>query len=277
VDKALEANLTLEFASCLLVSQDDDAWEAVITLLTELDKTNSAFSDRVLARCRLLSADYIHDHGGLYEVLSLSQQLGEDLADERDQRRAQAGHVAPQDAAHFLRLINQASLEDILTSRASDPLTREYFSLLNSRQIASQSQLGNGSGCETAPQQLASLLREAPLLTGKKADLPPAASISQPRPLLESLAWLAKHDSKLHAQRLQELAYLANILLAGHANRHRRYRPAEAAQQVLEICEKGMEYLAGRKKLNDPANGNILLLEHDAVNLFKLGWKLYQG
>jgi len=48
-------------------------------------------------------------------------------------------------------------------------------------------------------------------------------------------------------------------------------------KRMLEICEKGMEYLADRKKLNDPAKGNILLLEHDAVNLFKLGWKLYQG
>jgi hypothetical protein len=56
-----------------------------------------------------MSREYIADNGGLYEVLSAEQMLEEDLAAERETRRAQHGYVAPSAAAAFLRLARKAS------------------------------------------------------------------------------------------------------------------------------------------------------------------------
>jgi hypothetical protein len=268
VDKALEANLTLEFGPYLLVSKDDAAWDAILSLLTELDENDTQLLERILARCQHLSADFIQDHGGLYQVLTLRQQLEDDLGEQREQRRAARGHLAPQDAAHFLQIISLASLNEIVKAQGPDPITRAYFSAWPAQHPGAASE--SPAAVDAAP--LLPRLQAAPL---PAAHLPAGGgAVSPTQPLLAALAWLAKADPACHARRMQEIAYLANVLLVGQPFNNRRYRPVEAAQAALEICMQGMNYLLRNKTGQDQLSGNRLLREQTAVKFFKLGWKL---
>jgi hypothetical protein len=269
VDKALEANLKWEFGAYLLLAKDDELWDPMLALLAELDVDDAPLLERVLARCRHLSADFIQDHGGLYQVLTLAQQLEDDLADEREQRRAGRGHIASQDAAHFLQLISQDSLAELEKSQTQDPVTWAYFSAWDAPAAAASPLPGPAPA--DAPQ-LSQILRGARF--PQAAALPGSGREPQTQPLLHALAWLAAENPACHARRLQELAYLANLLMAGHTHQNRRYRPAEAAQAVLEACARGLDYFTRTKGMPEAISWNQGLQTQNAVKLFKLGWKM---
>ena len=55
-----------------------------------------------------MSTDYIEDNGGLYEVLTSDETFEADVAGDREDRRAEKGHVAPSSAAAFLKLAPKA-------------------------------------------------------------------------------------------------------------------------------------------------------------------------
>ena len=66
-----------------------------------------------------MSGGYIEENGGLYEVLTSEEMLEADVAGERADRRASAGHVAPADAAAFLAMDGD--------DPSRDAITRAYF------------------------------------------------------------------------------------------------------------------------------------------------------
>jgi hypothetical protein len=81
------------------------------------------------------------------------------------------------------------------------------------------------------------------------------------------MAALAERDASLHARRMGELGYLANVLIAGCASGGRRLRPVEAAEAATATCNLGLEQLA----LADPA---AALAATEADRLFRIGWHL---
>jgi hypothetical protein len=56
-----------------------------------------------------------------------------------------------------------------------------------------------------------------------------------------SLLELRERDATLHAQRTEELGFLANVLVAGSRHDGRPYRPVEAIECALAVCSLGLE------------------------------------
>jgi NAD(P)-dependent dehydrogenase (short-subunit alcohol dehydrogenase family) len=50
---------------------------------------------------------------------------------------------------------------------------------------------------------------------------------------------LAEKDAAVFAARSEEIAYLANVLVAGASIDGRRYRPAEAVREAVEVVQSG--------------------------------------
>ena len=63
-----------------------------------------------------------------------------------------------------------------------------------------------------------------------------------------TLAARAEAGDPAHASRRDELAYLANVLLAASAPLPRRLRPVEAVELALAVCDWA---LAARKRVDD--------------------------
>ena len=82
------------------------------------------------------------------------------------------------------------------------------------------------------------VLRDRPI-----ALLPPVSPDAEARlaAIRVYLLDAAEADPAAHARRTAEIAYLANVLVAGCAFRSRRFTKAEAAEAVLATCNLGLE------------------------------------
>jgi hypothetical protein len=88
---------------------------------------------------------------------------------------------------------------------------------------------------------------------------------------------LCADDPGLFAERSEELAYLANVLVAGCSFQQRRLRPIEALRAVMASCSLGL-WLAspvapsGRRG-SDPVRQALATLRRlPADGLFRMGW-----
>jgi hypothetical protein len=239
IDKALESAPTFELDELLLVGLDHRRFDVVTTLLVALDKEHRDLLRRLLERLRDLDDLRIEEDGGLYEVLSAGESLAEDVAGEREDRRAREGYVAPSLARSFLARARLEGLDD-----EPDPVARIYFREFEPR--------AGGPAATGGRAALAALPEGIPGDTGP----------GRAGRLTAALAVLLESDPEAHDRVLAELSFLANALVAGHGVRGRALRPAEAASAALEICELGL----GRKPW-DPARVG-------AVALFRRGWRL---
>jgi len=68
---------------------------------------------------------------------------------------------------------------------------------------------------------------------------------------------------------MEELAYLANVLIAGHGIDGRRYRLFEAAETAMAVCNLGLRHL-----LEAGEDADRIVREESAVKLFRVGWHL---
>jgi hypothetical protein len=69
----------------------------------------------------------------------------------------------------------------------------------------------------------------------------------------------------LFAERLEELAFLLNVMVAGCGLEGRQLRPAEAAEVVLALCEVGLAQLEDAQRA---------VSDNGADTLFRVGWHL---
>jgi hypothetical protein len=265
VDKALESCLWEELDSYQLVSRRHDGWDSVLAAVLALDRDHHDFLVRVLDRCCRMSAEYIEENGGLQEVLTSEEMLEGDVAGEREDRRAEAGYVAPAAAASFLSL---AERDGGGPATEHDPVTRAYFRGLGRKNTPSASRAGR-----TAPPAgggLRALLDAEGISAPAGVPLLPAAArrdaAGEPT-LAAAMRRLAAEDPGAFAERAEEMAYLTNVLVAGCAFRGRRLRPVEAAAAVVAACDHGLSLARG------PREPWVVLRAHPADGLFRLAWR----
>jgi uncharacterized protein DUF6178 len=267
VDKALESSLSQELGKYLVVARHPDGWDAVLAVLLALDEQHHDFLVGLLERSCYLSSEYIEDNGGLYHVLTASEQLAGDVASDREDRRAREGFVAPQAAASFLALARMGRAGE-------DAITQAYWRSLESTPPPSDD-AGRPAGSEgVAP--LTHLLQEAEVLPAQ----PPVALLGAgdragdtgtPALLREALGWLREEDAHLLSRRMRELGYLSNVLLAGASHDGRALRAVEAAQAAVAVCNLGLERHLAREGVSHTA-GHVLV-EKGLVELFGVGWQ----
>jgi hypothetical protein len=290
VEKALESCLCEEIGEFRIISRAHDGWDSILSVLLALDRDHHTFLQRLLERCAHVAWEFIEDNGGLYEVLTSEEMLEADAAGEREDRRAESGYVAPSAAASFLALARTQDLPAGPTASERDPITRAYFRQLSPRTTSKRNEdTDTGPRFSTKADPLLRLLREADvlppamserLLTSAQVDLSDAPDDAQEArasedarlPFSEAIRTLARRDPLLHAERMQELAYLANVLLAGCSLEGRALRPVEAARAVTATCNLALEQELTRASSAPSA----LVEQHHADGLFRMGWRLLQ-
>jgi hypothetical protein len=248
-EKALESCLTEELEDYQLIWRGGDGWDNVLAALLALDRDHHSFSSELLERCANLSREHIDDNGGLYAVLSSEDMLEADLHAERETRRSAAGYVAPSAAAAFLRLAALETNETPYTEH--DPLTRAYFRELSpspSGPAQARASAGSLLGAGDAAQQ------EEPLL-------------------IRALRAVAESDPATFAMRSEELAYLVNVLVAGHSVDDRRLRPYEAVRLAIATVSRGLALLETTAPRDAVSAAAARLLRYPCDGLFRLAWR----
>lgn len=293
LERALDAPLFEEWEEFRLLARDPMHWDMVWTALLALDRDHHDVLRAILEHCCALSSEYIEEHGGLYEVLTSEEMLESDVAGEREDRRAAEGFVAPADARSFLELARRG--EQLETQ---DPVTKAYFRARAGGKPArpAESAARAISTKLMAPaadvSRLVDLLedagvvgptRQSPLAalsagsaTAKqrgervRVEDSPLSVAEKPVQLLQAaLIELRLQQDEIFAQRIEELGYLANALIAGSSGR--RPRPVEALEQAIAICNTGLERALGADR--SLARAVELLDKTPADQLFRRGYR----
>lgn len=245
-EKALESCLYEEWEEFRLVSRHAASWDVVLDTLLALDRDHHELLRQILERCCHMSSEFIAENGGLYDVLTSDEMLESDVRAERDDRRAARGYVAPSDARSFLALARSGAEEG-----TRDAITRAYFRELGTLESRAAAPVAAAGG---SISRLMKLLHEAGLgdapvalrRSSKRVKALPASdrALTAPRPgakLERALSELRQRASEVYAARLEELSYLANVLVSGWVEAGRRLRPIEALELALDICEAAFE------------------------------------
>jgi hypothetical protein len=299
IDKALDSHPCEEWEELMLVARDPRTWEAVLTALLALDRDHHSLLRRILDRCADACAEHIDDNGGLYNVLSSDELLEADEGRERDDRRASEGYVAPSDARSFLALARQAPP----ATDERDAVTRAYFRELDRKASERQRQppapataellgllaaaSGDASGTTTKAAPPNTMLpaagRRAKAHAAKahaaKAPAEPSSTALAPAApeslLARALNELSEADAAIHAERLDELAYLANVLVAGEPNQGRQFRPIEALETAASVCDEALHRELSERNVPESARlaaARELLRTRHLELLFRAGW-----
>lgn len=254
-DKQLEGRLGHEFDQYWVVAREEEGWDAILDVLTSLSARAPRLFDRVLARCAALTDDAAAEEGGYAALLSADDALVEEAADDRDERRSAAGFVAPPAAKSLLGVLRRARVEDILAESAIDPVVATYLPALDEEDT-----LSAVPPSADAAALAAWLAAEETRAQGGARALPSPALAG---PFARAMQALRDGDSVAWRRCRRDLAFLANVLVAGEA-----LRPAEAAEAVVATCDRGNRLAAERA----PSRAEAALAQPwGVVWLFRLG------
>lgn len=204
LDKVIDSSLSYELENYVLFSRDHGAWDALITILADLDTHHFSTLSPILDRCAGLLMDQAGDENeGLYDLLTTEDQLIEDVAHEREKRREAEGFVSPANARAFLKLCEAPSFPP-------DRLT---------------------------PPQL---LRKpgAPSAVAPKNPLIPAIPVEANR--FQKVFEIFRKYPEEFPLFSEQLGYLANVLMSGWNWNGRSPHAAKAMEIVLDVCERDL-------------------------------------
>jgi hypothetical protein len=273
LEKALDSSLCEEWEEFRLIARDHRAFDSVLQALLALDREHHDVLRRILERCCAASAEHIDDNGGLYAVLSSDEMLESDARAERDDRRGASGYVAPSDARSFLALARQGLGDDA----ERDPVTRAYFrELERDGEPSAPKRSRKPSSARRAPEPKAPEVAELVGLLEEAGATAQAALVSAPGDALlaRALTQLSETHPAIHAERLDELGFLANVVVAGEPHGGRRYRPIEALELVVTVVGEALEreLAATRARAGDATAASAHLRERHLDQLFRRGW-----
>jgi hypothetical protein len=291
IDKALESALNLELEEFRLVARAPEGWDTLVAVLLELDRSHHAHLRRLLERCSAIASEHIEDNGGLYQVLTSGETLETDVAADREDRREQQGFVAPSSAASFLALAHTTPLAALVAADRPDPITRAYFAAYGpgredeaggKRRAERERGSAAAAGRELAPVaariELMAILEDAEVLPRGAPPLleaAPGAGTRAPTLFQRAVQTRRGRDVSLYDRRLQEVSYLANVLIAGCALDGRAFRPLEATEASIATCSLGLDHLLASLPTSQRETQAVAALaHHDAVKLFRIGWHL---
>jgi hypothetical protein len=304
--------LECEVGGYLVRARRTDVWDAIVALLVTLETEHNDYFHAVMRGCRRLSNSSA-EIDGLDDLLMAPEQHLHDVAIERERRRSQQGYATPADARAFLQMARQPQHRPHWPNApiAINPIAVAYFRAADEE--ADTTPKGTSAGApDSAPHHDATdvsargdddiptsidavieLLAEAGVMPERPRVLLEAAD-EDPRaaklPLLRRLMeFVLHHDETAYLTRSRELAFLANTLLAGSSVQSRPFTPQEASDAAACICNLGLECWPARwpgatsqgasspRELDTAMPPNALLVDHDLVTAFEVGWSvLYQ-
>ena len=274
-----------EVAGYIVRARRADAWDAIITLLAALDAEHTDYFHAVMQGCRRLS-NSSPEIDGLDDLLPAPEQHLHDVAIERERRRSQQGYATPAHARAFLEMARQPKhARSSAGSIEVNPIVTAYFreaddapesplpaaespsSDIHTHSTGLPESLDADEAFSASLRSALELLTEAgvmperprALLAATDAD-PQAARLTRLRQLME---YVGDRDATAYFRRSRELAFLANVLLAGCSVQSRPFTPQEASDAAASICNLGLEYRLA---------ADSFLVDHDLVTAFEAGW-----
>jgi hypothetical protein len=288
--RVFDDGLKSDIGGYLLLAKRADSWEAIVEVLTSLSEGHPDYFHQVMRGCRTLSNSG-REVDGLDDLLPEGDQAMFDLAVDREQRREKHGYVTPAQARAFLQMSRELRL-GIDAMPPANPLARAYFRAIDktittdANNAASSSGaswlLAAGSEAPPAPEDSAEAVAavfEALLDAGILAQPPRAllggseASASRLGHIRARLEFAFDQDQAAYLARNEELAYLANALMAGCSIQARPFTAQEASDAAIAICNLALENWPLRwlpaKEATPPVS---FLIDHDLVSVFQVGW-----
>jgi hypothetical protein len=284
--------LKFDVGGYLLLAKRADSWEAIVEVLTSLYAWHPDYFHQVMQGCRALSNSG-REIDGLDDLLSEGDQAMLDLAVDRERRREKQGYVTPAQARAFLQMSRELRL-GIDAMPPANPLARAYFraidkTITTDAHSASSASwlLAAGSEAPPAPEDSAEAVAavfEALLDAGILAQPPRAllggseARASRLGHIRTRLEFALDQDQAAYLARNEELAYLANALMAGCSIQARSFTAQEASDAAIAICNLGLEnwppHWLPEKAAAPPVS---FLIDHDLVSVFQVGWTVLHG
>jgi hypothetical protein len=236
---------TAEIGGYVIEARRMSAWETIVELLAFLQAERSEYFQRLMRSCVRLSHG-AREADGFHTLLEDSEQAMRDLAFDREARREQQGYVTPAEARAFLQEARHVQLENAVPPHS--PLARVYFRGLEPTPGEHEDAPGRASGLSPESQTSGSV----PIAPGAMAEvvevLRDAGVLAEdPRGLLRSAedehgrAGLTQDHLASHPASLEELAYLANAIIAGCSIQGRPFERREATNAAVAICNLGLE------------------------------------
>jgi hypothetical protein len=282
VSRIVDDGLSSDVGGYVLVARRADSWEAIVEVLMSLDAVHPDYFHQVMGGCRMLSNSQ-REIDGLDDLLTESDQVMFDLAVDREGRREKQGYVTPAQARAFLQMSRQLQLEtDAMPSE--NPLARAYFRALDERVADVHTESGLlSAGSEVVPSEdteaAVAAVFDVLLEAGVIAQAP-RALLSGPEGHAARLGCIQAHmhfvldyDQATYSTRSQELAYIANTLMAGCAIQARPFTAQQASDAAAAICNLGLENWPPQwLPSNATAPPSSFLVDHDLVSVFQVGW-----
>jgi hypothetical protein len=282
--------LTFDVGGYLLVAKRADSWEAIVEVLTSLDAGHPDYFHQVMRGCRALSNSG-REIDGLDDILPEGEQAMFDQAVDRERRREKQGYTTPAQARAFLQMSRELRFgSDVMPP--ANPLARAYFRAIDGTRSADAHSASNQSGAswllEAGSEAQPASEDSAEAVAAVFEILSDAGIIAQPpRALLGGsegraprlghirarLEFALDQDQAAYSARNEELAYLANTLMAGCSIQARPFTAQEASDAAIAICNLGLENWPTRwLPANAAAPPISFLIDHDLVSVFQVGW-----
>ena len=279
------AGLSCDIGGYLVVGTRAGSWDAVVGVLSSLSADHHDYFDRVMRGCRSLSNSG-RELDGLDDLLAGKEQGMFDLAFSRERRREQQGYVTPAQARAFLQMARQLPLGKNATPPAN-PVARAYFRSIewapDSDTDSESLRVPAASDGSPAPEDSAAavaaivgLLQDAGILPQQSRALldgpqGPAPRLARIQRLMQ---FAGDRDPAAFSMRGQELAFLANTMVAGCSIQARPITAQEASDAAVATCNLGLEHWPAHWM---PAKAGAalpddFLVEHDLVSVFQVGW-----
>ena len=269
-----ERGVHAEIGGYLVVARRTDAWDAIVALLVALAEQHSVTFHRVMRGCRRLS-DSGREIDGLDDLLPDAEQGRFDLSLSREGRRDRLGFLPPDQARAFLDSARRVSLT--ASAPPHDDLVFGAYRRALEVDESNPRADGESNSARTAEPSAAAapgaaavidLLRDGGALAdAPRALLPGTDAVTEPATpaLRDYLRRWAESDAAGWVTRNQELAFLANALVAGSSVQARPFTPREATDAVAATCNLALDCWPRQW----PAAST-----HGLVTVFQVGWTL---
>lgn len=285
-----ESTLHAAWNELVLIARDEEAWDAAFAALLALDEHDHALVRELLERC--CDLDFVGSALDSDEVGERSEDavLERDVAAERQARRTASGYVTASDARAFLRLASEPT-DQPAVELARDAITNAYFREVGTSDQAPAPAAAPETGTSishTSQEQRAGLgalltvLADSGIVVGPselvRAQLPagepravsrghaPSGSLLQ-----RALSALQERWPAVWDERMAELAYLANVLLADA--RPGELDPRQALERASEVCNAGLLAELPEAQHASERHALELLRAVSADRLFRAGYR----
>lgn len=272
------------FGKYAVFGRDEEHWPVLRNILQELWSEDPDLLTLALGRCRF-------DRSVLAQDLSEKDServLHHDLAWNREKKREGQGYATPLGATMFLTEARNGNFADLLIQVNYDPVTKRHLERLDeARRETARAESDAGDTLQSTEsatrakdddwQEIESLLeseRIIQLATPRRLLAGP--STGSERYLQRALKGLEGRNAAALQSRLDEIVYLANLLVAGSSLEGGIFTDAEAAKAVHATCNLGLEYCIFEEPWDDEEAmlAGFLEAEPGLVKAFRIGYHL---